>query len=583
MTSALTRICSRRLLFLFLVGGLLVCGKAKAQNYENFDSVFYSSSCVNSLITFGSTVFDSLPFPSYILWNFGYPAAGLYNTAAVQSPTFTYPVAGTYYLSLTVVNSGTTDTVRLYDTLTISTPLTYNFGPDIYLCQGQDTLIQGPVVAGAKYFWNNQPLPADTLDTLRVITSGVYSVSINGCWVTDSIGVFISDSPRIDLGQNHVMCDSANLTLDASSQNGIYTWTLNGALIPGAGGQLLTHSPGGYYHINVVVPGCGIYNDSVTITYSAPQAPPFSIGVDTTLCPSEIDTVNASIPGATAFIWSTGSTDSVIYITQSGTYWAFVTYNNQCQVTDTLLVSYLQPPLMDFDDTAICQGGFLILNADFGQGTYSWTASPPQRDDQNQSGQATYDVYNPGTFTVVAQIGQCTFKDSIKVTFDDSLKVYLPKDTSACNGADFRLTLKGNPDSVIWQDGTLGFSHTIPQPGGTYTAIAKNGCGADTLTSVVSFGECACNLIMPNAFTPNGDGHNDLFLPLNYCKMSYYRLEVFDRYGVLVFKTEDPNAGWDGNYVGKPALDGNYVWMVKYVNDGETAPVIKKGNILIVR
>ncbi len=551
---------------------------------ENHDSIFVSSSCSGSTITFHSTLFDSLPDPSYILWNFGEPSAGLYNTAAVQAPTFTYTNPGTYYISLFVINGGSVDTIKLYDTLTVTAPMMYNWGPNIYLCQGQDTLLTAPSIPGAKYLWNNNPpAPPDTLDTLRVTVSGVYDVSINGCWVGDSIGVFISDSPKINLGGNHVMCDSSNLNLNASTQNGIYTWRLNGTILPNPLGQLETYYPGGLYTVNVIVPGCGVYNDTADITYSPPLGPPFSLGPDTLLCPNEVDTLTAHLQGATAFKWNTGSTDSTILINQAGTFYVFVTYQNQCQVTDSILVTYMPTVQLDFHDTAICQGGFLILNADFGQGTYQWTANPPQRNDQNGSNQATYYVYSPGTYTVVAQIAQCSYRDSITVTFDDSLRAYLPKDTSACNGSVFSLTVVGNPDTVTWQDGLKSLTHAVPSPGGAYTAIAWNGCGADTLTTVVSFGACACNLELPTAFTPNGDGHNDLFLPLNYCKMSDYLLQIFDRYGVLVFQSEDPAVGWDGHYGKKLAAPGNYVWSVRYTKDGESAPEIKKGNVVLIR
>jgi gliding motility-associated-like protein len=553
-----------------------------AAGAENYDSIYYKSTCAGQNIIFGSTVFDSLPFDQLIVWNFGDPTSGIYNQAGVQSPTHVFALPGTYYISLIVVNAGTTDTVLLRDTITVTTPLTYNFGPDIYLCQGQDTLLQAPVIPGARYDWNNGP-PDTTTDTLRVIKSGVYTVSINGCGVSDSIGVFISTLPNIRLGGNHVMCDSANLELDATTQNGQYTWNLNGTVLPYTGGQLETYNPGGTYIVSVYVPGCGTYGDTAAITYSGPQKPAFNLGPDTLLCPKEIDTLNASIPGATAFAWNTGSGDSLIYITQPGTYWVFVTYQGQCQVTDSVLVTYMQTQNLDFNDTAICQGGFLELDADFGQGTYNWTAIPAQRNDQNGTGQATYYVYNPGTYAVVASVGQCLYKDTITVTFDDSLRVYLPKDTSACNGAEFSLDVTGNPDSVTWQDGAQGPRYPVPQPGGAYTAIAKNGCGSDTLTSVVIFGECACSLIMPTAFTPNGDGHNDLLLPLNYCRMSAYQMQIYNRYGALVFESESPETGWDGTFKGKAAFTGNYVWMIRYGDPGTGKMTVRKGNVVLIR
>src|SRR5262249_17352061 len=145
------------------------------------------------------------------------------------------------------------------------------------------------------------------------------------------------------------------------------------------------------------------------------------LGGDTLLCPNQIYTINARLAGATAWDWSTGATDSLISVTTAGQDWVFVTYNGGCQGTDTGNVTYRNNRPLDFGDTAICQGSTLVLDADFGQGTYTWTADPPQRNDQNQSGQSTYYVYQPGSFKVVAQVGQCVFTDSLRVSFDDSL------------------------------------------------------------------------------------------------------------------------------------------------------------------
>ncbi len=92
---------------------------------------------------------------------------------------------------------------------------------------------------------------------------------------------------------------------------------------------------------------------------------------------------------------------------------------------------------LDFRDTAICKGSTLILDADFGTGIYNWVADPPQRDDQNQTKQSTYYVYEPGMYSVVAQVGQCIYKDSLQVTFNDSLDLNIGRDTTLCVGEEF--------------------------------------------------------------------------------------------------------------------------------------------------
>ena len=80
-------------------------------------------------------------------------------------------------------------------------------------------------------------------------------------------------------------------------------------------------------------------------------------------------------------------------------------------MVDTVDVNYRDDKTLNFHDTAICQGTTLILDADFGTGTYNWVADPPQRNDQNQTGQSTYYVYNPGLYKVIASIGQlCLYR-----------------------------------------------------------------------------------------------------------------------------------------------------------------------------
>jgi len=571
---------SRLLYILFLLVLAMAFRPSVAVAQRGGDTVNWSSPCVNWTIAFASPLLDTFFRPDYIKWHFSDPASGYNDSSGADKPRHVFASVGDYPIELDVYYKGS-DTIKIRDTISVITPMAYNFGPDIYVCgKKPDTLIQGPVIPGATYTWND----ADTThtDTLRVTTSGIYTVAVNGCGVTDSIGIFASDTPKIDLGKDHIMCDSANLQLTAASQNGVYTWLLNGAVLPEKTGQIITHYPGGVYIAEVTVPGCGVYRDTVSITYSPPIGPPFDLGPDTLLCPKQIFTLNAAIPGATAYDWSTGSHDSLITITAGGDYYVFVTYNGQCQVTDSVLVTYRNDKPLDFHDTAICKGSTLVLNADFGQGTYKWTAIPPQRDDQNQTGQSTYFVYEPGKYAVLAQVGQCVFTDTITVAFDDSLKVTMTRDTTLCFGEDFQLTVKGNGDTYAWQDSSTGQVYRPAQPG-IYTVVAQNGCGKDTLTAQVNFTTCSCQLLLPNAFTPNGDGSNDTFRPLHACEMSNFELSVYSRLGDLVFRSLSPDGAWDGTFEGHKAQAGTYVWMARYFNPVSKQPVFRKGTVILIR
>lgn len=542
------------------------------------DSITYNSTCVNYKIAFDASVFDRINFPDKVKWHFGDPASGYYDSAGTKTPNHLYAATGDYYVSLIVVSAG--DTIKLYDTIHVIVPTPYNFGPDIYLCEKADTSITAPLIPGAVYQWNDDSLT--TTPVLQITKTGVYTVKIDGCAVSDSIGIYYSTLPKIKLGDDHIMCAGETLTLNASTQNGNYTWELNGAVIPGESlGQLVTQAPGGQYIAVVTVPGCGTYRDTANITYGALAAPPFSLGPDTLLCPKEIFPITATVAGATGYMWSTKEQTQTIQVSSAGFYWAFVTVSGQCEVVDTVEIMYRGNKNLDFRDTAICKGSTLILDADFGTGIYNWVADPPQRDDQNQTKQSTYYVYEPGKYSVVAQVGQCIYKDSLTVTFNDSLDLNIGRDTSLCIGEEFLLHVKTNANSFAWQDGSTATTYVVGDSG-TYQVIAQNGCGFDTAQVHIARRTCSCELTLPNAFTPNFDGHNDIFRPLHPCDMTEYHMQIFDRYGQLIFMSSDFGKGWNGTYNGMPANDGTYIWTASYRNTATKSLQFRKGFVIVL-
>ena len=240
------------------------------------------------------------------------------------------------------------------------------------------------------------------------------------------------------------MCRGEQITLDASSENATYQWFRNDTLLSSTQSQLPVTEPGGQYIVRIDVAGCGTYSDSVNISFNNFPAPAFNLGPDTLLCPREVFTLAAHVPGATSYDWGSKGLnvndainynidlDSTITITGQGRYWAFVTVAKTCEVVDTMVVRYRGNKQLNFNDTALCQGNTLVLDADFGTGIYKWESVPPQRDDQNNTNQSTYYIYNPGFYTVTATVGHCIFKDSLTVVYNDTLKLALGRDTVLC-------------------------------------------------------------------------------------------------------------------------------------------------------
>jgi gliding motility-associated-like protein len=91
-----------------------------------------------------------------------------------------------------------------------------------------------------------------------------------------------------------------------------------------------------------------------------------------------------------------------------------------------------------------------------------------------------------------------------------------------------------------------------------------------------------CNVSVPNAFTPNGDGKNDYLYPLNAYNTTNLEFQVFNRYGQLVFETRDWTKKWDGRLNGQPAEPGAYVWMLIYT-DGSGKKLSQRGTTILIR
>ena len=90
------------------------------------------------------------------------------------------------------------------------------------------------------------------------------------------------------------------------------------------------------------------------------------------------------------------------------------------------------------------------------------------------------------------------------------------------------------------------------------------------------------DIYVPNAFTPNGDGVNDIFrpVPVGVYTMNYFR--VYNRYGQMVYQSANAGQGWDGTIKGLPAPADSYVWEVKGL-DYSGKSIFKKGTVVLVR
>lgn len=161
----------------------------------------------------------------------------------------------------------------------------------------------------------------------------------------------------------------------------------------------------------------------------------------------------------------------------------------------------------------------------------------------------------------------------------------LGDDKYLCAGFPARIVAKTNGGvEVFWEDGSTGAEFSTNKPG-YYIAIASNVCGTSEDTVYVASGCDGCEAPVPNVFTPNGDGANDTFKPLYTCVPVESEFSVYNRWGHLVFRTDDYTEVWNGTYKGVDAMMDNYVWHLEfsYTFNGQIRSKTSSGAVLLVR
>lgn len=476
---------------------------------------------------------------------------------------FTVTQPGVYHVLVSDACGGTFN-----DTVIVSPhpPIPFDLGPDTAICKSDTLNIIAP--GGFEHYkWTRYNIIDDTLQTAKVFpwVSTWYKVvaqQAQGCFVSDSLYVTVNTLPAVHLGNDTSFCANQSVTLDAGGAYDTYWWS------NGASGQKITVSEKGDYSVMATLNGCTV-SDTLHILNVYPL-PSFSLGNDTVLCENQQLHYDFNLQGAT-YQWSTGNTSNAETIDLPGTYWLQVLQNG-CAAYDTLKVWSLPAPVVNLgNDTTLCEGQTLLLNAYNNNANYLW----------QDGGTAPSQLVNkPGIYFTTVNINNCVASDSINVDYKALPYFSLGKDTLLCQGESYVLSpIINTNSSMLWQDGSTGQSFTVSKEG-VYFLVATNECGSytDSVTITASF----CNIIMPTGFTPNGDGINDVFKVKYPFPVKEFHLMVYNRWGNKVFETIKMNEGWDGTFRGEPSVQSTYVWVISFV-DMNNKPGQLKGIITLLR
>ncbi|MES2559428.1 MAG: gliding motility-associated C-terminal domain-containing protein [Bacteroidota bacterium] len=275
---------------------------------------------------------------------------------------------------------------------------------------------------------------------------------------------------------------------------------------------------------------------------------------DIRLCYGDSAVLNAYKENGLTYQWNTGSPDSIINVFHAGTYVVTITKQG-CSIHDTAIVN-IESPLSSGlpSEITFCEKSSASLSVTEPDVSCLWSTSDTTH---------TIMVDKPGIYTVKLSRNQCSKTFSVLVNQTEFPRVYLGIDTLVCANAPFMLDVRFPHSSYQWSD--LSTEPTLnANRDGMYWVEVTNTCGSASDTINVLTIECVCSIFVPNAFTPNTDWVNDIFAPRLNCPTLDYIFQIYDRWGQLIFKSNDPAQGWDGKLERQITGPENFFWIVSY-------------------
>jgi len=398
------------------------------------------------------------------------------------------------------------------------------------------------------------------------------------------------------------------------------------------------NTPGSYQVMLVAIDSTScIVTDTTYLTITVLATPIVNLGPDTMLCNAASVLLDAGNPGLT-YTWSNGATTQTITTNTPGTYWVEAD-NGVCQDSDTIVVSIVTPP-SSFNDTMLCAGSPLTLDANNPGASYNWSTGATTQ---------TINVSTSGIYWVDISSGSCVVTDSMQVTFIPYPVVSLANDTVICPNNTLTLDAQNPGYTYLWSTGATTQTITVTTPGTYSVTVTNELCSASDSTEVINIAPIAladsisiCDvagltldagipnatsyiwstgettqtievqeegmywvnvdadgclisdttyvdgelgggtLYVPNTFTPNNNNLNERFMAVS-SEVVYFHMMIFDRWGQLLLETDNIHKGWDGTYKGKIVQEDVYVYKIEYRTPCSEKTVRRIGHVLVLR
>ena len=485
----------------------------------------------------------------------------------VDGPAQWVNSSGSYSVELAVDGCVFTDQV----TVSPSANTGISLGPDAVACDGEEVVLaSGYTTAETEWWINGSPEGnGSSWTVLDEDATVIAEVTIGACVERDTIVIDYAPVFNTGLPASLQLCNGDSTWLAANVGAPEYQWS-NGD----TGSGTWIYSPGTYTLVTPVQ-GC-LYETSVAIQ-NVP-VPVFDLGADQTICDGESLLLNTGLPTADATTWSTGTDTPTLEVSTAGTYSVTVTESG-CSTTDAVIVDIQALPVFDLGaDQMLCpdEEAYLYIYPLPVDATFSWNLAHYE---------PTLTTNAPGTYTALVNWNGCLWTDEVTVDRAAGLFVDIVEPLYFCEGKSVVVSAE-NPDNLFpiaynWSNGETTPAIRIERQG-IYEVKLANACDTLNKSFEVKLDYCECPVYVPNAFTPDNDGANDLFKPVLGCEPDSYQLEIFNRWGDIIFASDDPETGWFGqveadpsssDYSGYFTRSNVYHWRIKVEFPDEDNPL----------
>lgn len=554
-------------------------------------------------------------------WDFN---NGVVNTTTISGTSHIYTLGGNYLPKLILEDAqGCRVSITGLDTIKVKEVKAFAASPIRTICDSSmvqfiDSTVSNDIVTNHSWKFGdgntaNIQNPVHNYNANGLYTVKLKATTITGC--VDSIiyvnTIKVVSTPKAAIIGDTVVCRNGILQFSANRINpdtSAVTWQWsfgNGNVSTSQNPPIQTYIVAGNFNLINTIQNSSGCSSILSKRIRVNELPIVYVGADTTICRNQVYNLLAS--GATTYVWTGNTTtlnctncpNPIAKPLTTITYAAIGTNNFGCVGTDSITIKVQQPLKTNvIKGDTLCLGESVNIKAT-GSHLYAW--SPSLYVDNPTNAQVNI---RPAKDTLMNYmlIGKDTancFADTnyIKIKTYPIPTINILESIVTMNaGSTLKLATTNSADVTKWKwlpnkylnNPALAEPTLVAKESLTYMCEASNDGKCITKDEVKVIVICnGGNIFVPNTFSPNADGNNDLFYPRGKGIFKIKSFRIFSRWGEMVFErtnfsANDPSAGWDGKFKGQVLPSDAYVYDIEVMCDNNTN-IPTKGSITLIR